>query len=189
MAKDPQFRAAMREWLSGHPEYKNIREAASGIGIPFETLRKYFSGRRPSDKNLRILTEATNVTVDREPRPPKSEKSRAGGQTRAARILDELQYDLARCIASIPAVQETLNDGLPKGRISARRKGQQIQALMDALQKHLAAVLRDPEALALVRSTVSGSDAGYLSGLLAALFDDRRLRTWVQMTTYQYGSK
>jgi hypothetical protein len=57
------------------------------------------------------------------------------------------------------------------------------------LERSLDAAVDDPQALELIRKTISGSDAGYLSGLLGSLFDDRRLQTWRQMTTYKYGSK
>ena len=199
MAKDLQFQAALREWLGGQPKYKNIREAASGIGIPFNTLRGYFSGKRPKGKNLQALINATGIEPTPASRLAKSESTNSAevkskGSNRrntkyVTRLLDELQYDLARALASIPIVQSTLNDGLSKGKSLAPRRAQNIQSLMDALQRNLDAIVSDPEALQVIRRTVSGSDAGYLSGLLGALFDDRRLQTWRQMTTYKYGSK
>lgn len=189
MPKDLQFKAVLTEWLASQSKYKNLREAASGIGVPFNTLRGYFSGKRPSGKNLKLLIDATGVELNLTYQPAKSGMPNPKSRIYATRLLDELQYDLARCLASIPAVQTTLNDGVPKGKLSAPRKGQQIQSLMDALQRNLDAIVNDPEVLQLVRKTVSGSDAGYLSGLLGALFDDRRLQTWRQMTTYKYGSK
>jgi hypothetical protein len=64
-----------------------------------------------------------------------------------------------------------------------------VRMLMDALERNLSPLVSDPEALQIARETLSGSDAGYLSGLLGSIFDDRRLRTWQEMTTYKYGSK
>jgi hypothetical protein len=187
--RDLQLRATLREWFAGQPKYKNLREAASSVGIPFDTLRGYFSGKRPTGKNLRLLIELTGLPLDPVPRaagPQPNIKSRLY----ASRLLDELQYDLARCIASIPAVQTSLNDGVPTGKLrTSPRAGRQIQSLMDALQRSLEAAVNDPATLERVREAVSGSDAGYLSGLLGSLFDDRRLQTWRQMTTYRYGSK
>lgn len=188
MPRDLRFKAALREWFAGQSRYKTLREAASGIGVPFNSLRKYFAGRRPKDKNLRLLVEATGVTPDAVRQPIKSQKPNLKRRAYASRLLDELQYDLARCIASIPVVQTTLNDGAPRKKVSPVA-ARQIQSLMDALQLSLDAIVDNPEALDLIRTNVSGSDAGYLSGLLGSLFDDRRLQTWRQMTTYKYGSK
>jgi len=187
--KDLQFKTALIRWLASQSKYKNLREAADGIGIPFNTLRGYFSGKRPSQANLKLLIDATGVQLSLTHQPPKSERTNLKNRIYATRLLDEVQYDLARCLASIPAVQTSLNDGVTGVRLSGSRKGQHIQSLMDALQRNLDAIVSDPDALHLVRKTVSGSDAGYLSGLLGALFDDRRLQTWLQMTTYKYGSK
>ena len=158
------------------------------MGIPFNTLRGYFSGKRPSDKNLSLLAEATGLTLHPRQHASRHQKPVIKSRVYASRLLEELQYDLARCIASIPAVQASLNEGRP-GRKLSPRSGRQIQSLMDALKRSLDAIVSDPEALEVLRNTVSGSDAGYLSGLLGSLFDDRRLQTWREMTTYEYGSK
>lgn len=200
MPKDLQFRAALREWFGRQSNYKNLREAAVGIGVPFNTLRGYFSGKQPKEKNLLLLAKATGLELhashksEKQKRPSlkkaNPEKPNLKKQIYASRVLDDLQDDLARCIAAIPAVQATLTEDVPKAKLSApARSGRRIQSLMDALERSLAQVLNDPKALDMVRKTISGSDAGYLSGLLAALFDDRRLQTWQQMTTYKYGSK
>lgn len=200
MAKDLQFRAALREWFGRQSRYKNLREAAAGIGMPFNTLRGYFSGKQPNERNRLLLVEATGLELDisqksekwKKPsiEKPNLEKLNLKKLIYASRLLDDLQDDLARCIASVPAVQATLTEDVPKKRLSAStRSGLRIQRLMDALQRNLDHALSDPRALEMVRKTISGSDAGYLSGLLAALFDDRRLQTWQQMTTYKYGSK
>jgi molecular chaperone GrpE (heat shock protein) len=160
----------------------------------------YFSGKQPKEKNLLLLAKATGLELhashksEKQKRPSlkkaNPEKPNLKKQIYASRVLDDLQDDLARCIAAIPAVQATLTEDVPKAKLSApARSGRRIQSLMDALERSLAQVLNDPKALDMVRKTISGSDAGYLSGLLAALFDDRRLQTWQQMTTYKYGSK
>jgi len=187
--KDLQFKAALKMWFANQSEYKNLHEAAAGIGISFNTLRGYFSGKRPNDKNLKLLIDATGVELNLAHQAAKSSRPNLKTKIYATRLLDELQSDLARCLASFPAIQTTLSEGVPREKLSTPRKGQQIQNLMDALQKNLDAIINDPETLQLVRKTVSGSDAGYLSGLLGAIFDDRRLQTWRQMTTYKYGSK
>jgi hypothetical protein len=189
VSRDPQFRAALREWFVGQSKYKNLREAASGIGIPFDTLRGYFSGKRPGGKNLQALVELTGIALEL---PHESAKPQPNLKDRiyASRLLDEVQYDLARCIASIPTVQASLRDGASTRKVrTSPRAGRQVQSLMDALQRSLEVIIDDPEALEQLRKAVSGSDAGYLSGLLGSLFDDRRLQTWRQMTTYKYGSR
>lgn len=163
MPRDLQFRATLREWFAGQTKYKSLREAANGIGMPFDTLRGYFSGKRPSDKNLKVLIGATGLELHPAKQSAKSQKVNLKSKIYASQLLDELQYDLARCIASIPAVQTTLHDGVPREKLPAsRRKGRQIQSLMDALQRSLEAIVNHPDALELVRKTVSGSDAGYL---------------------------
>ena len=194
LLRDPELKAALTEWFAGQSKFKNLREAAAGIGLPFNTLRGYFSGKHPSDKNLKLLTECTGVSLDPKRRPTKPQKPKPEQNlkniTYASRLLSEIQYDLARCIAGVPIVQEALNDGLPFAKsVRSARTGRQIQLLMDALKRNLDLIINDPVALELVRKTVSGSDAGYLSGLLGSLFDDRRLQIWREMTTYKYGTK
>ena len=61
------------------------------------------------------------------------------------------------------------------------------QGLLDVLERVLRPFLESPQGIETLRSELSGPDAGYLSGLLAALFDDRRLSNWKAMTTYKYG--
>jgi hypothetical protein len=202
LLRDPELKAALTHWFAGQSKYKNLREAAVGIGVPFNTLRGYFSGKHPSDKNLSLLVESTGVILHPEHRPAKLGKEKQKEKEKekqkpnlnnikyASRLLEEIQYDLARCIASVPTVQATLNDNVPVVKsMRSARTGRQIQSLMDALQRTLEPIINDPRALELVRRTVSGSDAGYLSGLLGSLFDDRRLQTWREMTTYKYGTK
>ena len=190
MPQDLQLKAALAAWFAGQSKYKNLRDASAGLGIPFNTLRGYFSGKRPSAKNLKILLDATGLALYPTRETEHSKRPDLKGRRYASRLLEELQYDLARCIASIPAVQTTLNEGAPRNKSSTSpRAGRLIQSLMDALERSLDAAVDDPQALELIRRTISGSDAGYLSGLLGSLFDDRRLQTWRQMTTYKYGSK
>ena len=61
------------------------------------------------------------------------------------------------------------------------------QYLLDAFERILRPFLESPQGIQILRSQLSGPDAGYLSGLLAALFDDARLFNWKSMTTYTYG--
>jgi hypothetical protein len=167
---------------------------ASGSGIPFNTLRGYFSGKRPGGENAKKLADATglDLKLDSEPmsavkdgRPTDNTKKRAY----AARLLEDLQYDLSKCLESIVPAREALLDGICEPGGSIRRKAQLVQALLDALQRNLEVFIGNQDALRQLRQIVSGSDAGYLSGLLVAIFDDRRLQTWKEMTTYKYGSR
>jgi hypothetical protein len=184
------IKAALAEWLAGQSQYKNIREAADGIGMPFNTLRGYFYGKHPSDKNLELLVKVIGLDLRIPPKRAKPSGRDSKRKAFANQTLSEMQYDLARCIVNIPAIQATLSDGMPEVKqLTLSRVGRNVQTLMDALERCLDPILNEPEALVLLRKTVSGSDAGYLSGLLGALFDDRRLSTWREMTTYKYGSR
>jgi hypothetical protein len=105
------------------------------------------------------------------------------------RMIDELQIDLARCQSGLLPVRNILAGQGKFGKNQAAIQARVVQEIMDSLECVLRQFLNSPGAIAVLRQYVSGSDAGYLSGLLGAMFDDRRLDTWLQMTTYKYGSK
>jgi len=193
--KDPHFKDAFRSWFEAQSEFKNLRQVASGIGIPFNTVRGYWSGKSPSGKNLALVTAATGLTLKTSDRPIKSFKHVAPRDidspelTYAISLLDELAVNLVKAVASIPPAQSAMKEKLPRYKRNLKVKATQVQSLLDALQRVLEPLLDDPKSLQVLRETVSGSDAGYLSGLLGALFDDRRLESWRELTTYRYGSK
>jgi hypothetical protein len=167
---------------------------AKTVPIPFNTLRGYFSGKRPTEKNLKLLEHATglNLSLGGERPRPESLTDKEPGDTRtayAAQLLSDLQYDLTRCLASLLPAQTALSRRKSETRSSLRRKAHTVRVIMDALERNLQPFTEDPERLPILRETISGSDAGYLAGLLGSLFDDRRFRTWKEMTTYTYGSR
>ena len=63
MPKDPQLRITLRHWFSAQSKYKSLREMATASAIPFNTLRGYFSGKRPTKKNLQRLAESTGLDL------------------------------------------------------------------------------------------------------------------------------
>jgi hypothetical protein len=170
---------------------------ASALAIPFNTLRGYFSGKKPSNRNLKLLKEVTGLelSLDRLSKeetaiaPPSSQADAKNKRLFAVKVLEDLHCDLARCLTSIPPAQNALSIGVLPNKSSLRRRAQLVGLLMDAIQRNLSSFLEDQRALQILRETISGSDAGYLSGLLGSVFDDRRLRSWQQLTTYRYGSK
>ena len=194
MPKDLQFKATLTRWFSGQSKFPSLRHMATELGIPFNTLRGYFSGKCPRGGNLKRLAEATGLNLMPSTKLPPTIKSDISPGDRkqkiyAARVLEDLQFDLSRCLSSLSPAHELLVGGAGQPRGSIRRRAQSVQALMDALQRNIEDLMREPDALRQLRQTISGSDAGYLSGLLGAIFDDRRLQTWKEMTTYKYGSK
>ncbi len=194
MPKDPELRITLRRWFSNQSKYPNLREMANASAIPFNTLRGYFSGKRPKDKNLRRLAEATglDLSLSADLFQPTTNIANPYDERKklyAAQLLGELHYDLSRCLSSLLPAQKVLSEGKRDTTASLRKKAQSVQAIMDALERSLAPFIENPDSLRLLRQTISGSDAAYLSALLVAMFDDRRLQTWKEMTTYKYGSK
>ena len=194
MPKDPQLRITLRRWFSTQSKYKNLREMAEAAAIPFNTLRGYFSGKRPTQKNLQRLAESTGIDFsldapsiqpDQNIANPHDEKKRIY----AEQLLGDLQHDIAKCLSGIVPAQKVLAAGRRDTAASLRKRAQSVQIIMDALERNLEPFLEEPEALRVLRQTISGSDAAYISGILGAMFDDRRLQTWKEMTTYKYGSK
>lgn len=195
--KDVQLKAPLARWFSSQNKFSSIREMSSSLSIPFNTLRGYFSGKRPSARNLRILKDVTGLDLDFS-KPVKvqtniplfnSSSEDKSKKLYAVKLLQDLHYDLARCLTSIPPAQAALSVGLQPNKPTLKRRAQMVGLLMDAIERNLTPFLDDQKALQILRQTISGSDAGYLSGLLGSIFDERRLRTWQQLTTYEYGSK
>jgi len=194
MPKDLELKITLKRWFSTQSKYQNLREMANASAIPFNTLRGYFSGKRPTGKNLVRLAEATGLDL---PPPPKPQQPTTDGihlydekkKFYAAQLLGDLHYDLTRCLPSLLPAEEVLVEGRRDTVRALRKKAQSVQLLMDALERSLESFIANPKTLPLLRRTISGSDTGFLSGLLGAVFDDRRLQTWKEMTTYKYGSK
>jgi transcriptional regulator with XRE-family HTH domain len=194
MPKDSQLRITLRRWFSTQSKYKSLREMATASAIPFNTLRGYFSGKRPTEKNLQRLAESTGLELSFsapsiQPITDIAEPHDEKKKIYAAQLLGDLHYDLSRCLSSLLPAQKVLAAGKRETATSLRKKAQSVQIIMDALERNLESFLDEPEALRILRQTVSGSDAAYISGILGAMFDDRRLQTWKELTTYKYGSK
>lgn len=200
MVRNPLLRSELSHWFAGQNRFLNQKDMALAVGIPYETLRCYFKGKNwPGPKNLRRLSEITGLDLHalqndrlskaKIPSKPAVSKVDVKRLAYANRLVEDLHFELARCVAALVPAKLVLARDLRDGKVSQARSAQAVQALMDALQRSIQPFLNDPEALEVLRKNISGSDAGYLSGLLGAIFDNRRLQSWRDMTTYEYGSK
>src|SRR6267378_751985 len=72
MPKDPQLRIVLRGWFSNQSKYSSLRDMSNASAIPFNTLRGYFSGKRPTEKNLKKLAEATGLELSLSPKSSQS---------------------------------------------------------------------------------------------------------------------
>ncbi len=116
MPKDPQLRITLRRWFSAQSKYKRLRGMASASTFPFNTLRRYFSGKRPPKKNLQLLAEFTGIDFSLDApsiRPieiiakPHDEKKKLY----AAQLLGDLKNDIARCLSSSLPARKVLAAG------------------------------------------------------------------------------
>lgn len=195
MAKNLVLRTELSRWFGGQKRFKSQREVAAAVGIPYETLSKYFKGAySPGPDNMRRLSEVTGLDLSstQETEGPSSPTESRDNLKRVfygIRVLEDLECELARSLAALAPAKKILFQGQDGGKGTFTKRAHAIQSLMDALQRSIEQFLDDSDALAVLRQTVSGSDAGYLSGLLGALFDDQRLERWREMTTYRYGSR
>jgi len=57
-----EIKNALAEWFANQKQWTTRKQFANSIGIPYSTLKKYFSGVHfPSGKNLQKLYNATNL--------------------------------------------------------------------------------------------------------------------------------
>ena len=194
MAKNVFLKSELSRWFASQSRFRNKREMATAIDIPYETLRGYFKGTSPCPENIPRLSHFTglNAAVFEKPTAAK-EKSKGRTEvsqiTYASRIIDNLQSDLARCLRALVPARKVLLQQIENSETKQTCSAQSVQLLMDALQRSLEPFVEDSKALFVLRKEISGSDTAYLSGLLGAIFDDKRLQRWRDMTTYKYGSK
>jgi transcriptional regulator with XRE-family HTH domain len=195
MPKNLALKAELSRWFSTQKRFKTQKEMATALGMPYETLRKYFNGSHsPGPQNLRRLSELAGLdlssiqAVERGAKPTES-RQHLRQLVYGSRVLDDLEHELARSLAALPPARAVLSQDQDNTRAGRTRRAHIVRSLMDALQRTVTQFLDNPDALVILRQTISGSDAGYLSGLLGALFDDQRLQRWREMTTYHYGSK
>ena len=79
MAKNPILKSELSHWLVNQKRFASLREMSSAVGIPYNTLRGYFSGKSPSSENARRLSECTGLSLSaatRAIRPRRSPESR-----------------------------------------------------------------------------------------------------------------
>ena len=199
VAKYQQLSDALKRWWKEQTKWKNYKRLSKDCGIPVDRFKKYLYGfSQPGEKyreklysitNLDILrTPSAKVALSRVSKPhrPTPDKKRV---TYALRTLELLNQEIARVLGSLPPAMEGLieiSDGVSQNwTISAKT----VQLVMDALERSLRPFLKSDEGLQILRKQLSGGDAGYLSGLLSSIFDDKRLSNWKEMTTYRYGGK
>ena len=194
MVKNPLLKSELSRWFANQKRFKTKKELAAAVGIPFETLRGYFKGKSPRPENIFRLSHLTGLDASVfgnsiTPKGKGKTEAEVKQLTYASRIIDNLQSDLARCLTALVPAKKILLKQIGNSKTGQAYSAQSVQLLMDAIQRSLEPFIEDADALLILRREISGSDVGYLSGLLGAIFDDRRLQRWREMTTYKYGSK
>jgi hypothetical protein len=199
VTKYQQLSDALKRWWKQQTKWKNYKSLSRDCGIPVGTFKKYLYGiKQPGQKYREKLYSITNLEILRPPSaevalPRVSKPYRPTlGKKRfiyALRTLERLNQEIARVLGSLPPAMEGLmemSEGVSRDWIIS---AQTVQLVMDAMERSLRPFLKSDEGLQILRKQLSGGDAGYLSGLLSSIFDDKRLSNWKDMTTYRYGSK
>ncbi len=203
MAQPSELSRDLRRWWDQQSTFSTIKQFAERAGIPYSSLKKYFSGQKqPGIKNRQLLFNVTQLDILRPEKTPVvaakfpltrpiSKKVAEGLNRRfryASSTLAKLSESLTKSLMAISSLAGFLQTMQGSGDTQFwLEEARATQYILDALEKILRPFLESPEGLQILRSQVSGPDAGYISGLLAALFDDTRLSNWKAMTTYTYG--
>jgi hypothetical protein len=200
VARHQQLSNALKRWWKQQTKWKDYKSFSKECKIPVDSLKKYFYGAKwPRTENLEKLYSITGLDIlkiaapertlpTKKPRTYEPSLNKKKLQY-AFRTLERLNQEVARVLGSLPPAIEALteiNGGIKQNWVISTIT---IQLIMDALERSLRAFLKSNEGLQILRKQLRGADAGYLSGLLSSIFDDQRLSTWKQMTTYKYGSK
>lgn len=199
MAKHQQLSDALKKWWKQQKKWKHYKDLSKDNNIPVNTLKKYFYGTKwPRTGNLEKLYSITGLDILKPLTPEKvaptkkSQKYKPSLNTRklqyALKTLERLNQEIARVLGSLPPATEALiemSDGIKQNWVISTNT---TQLIMDALERSLRPFLKSDQGLKILREQLCGADAGYLSGLLSSIFDDQRLSTWKEMTTYKYGS-
>jgi len=199
VAKHQQLSDALNTWWKQQKKWKHYKDLSRDCDIPVSTLKKYFYGTKwPRAGNLEKLYSITGldklkpVTLEKVVPTKKPQKHKPSLNTRklryALKTLERLNQEIARVLGSLPPATEALiemSDGIKQNWVISTNT---TQLIMDALERSLRPFLKSDQGLKILREQLCGADAGYLSGLLSSIFDDQRLSTWKEMTTYKYGS-
>ncbi len=215
VAKHQQLSDALKKWWKQQKKWKHYKDLSKECKIPVRTLEKYFQGTKwPRKGNSEKLYSITGLDVLKPVTPerivpsidilkpltperiiptkkPKTHKPTLNSRKLqyALKTLERLNQEVARVLGSLPPATEALiemSDGIKQNWVISTNT---TKLIMDALERSLRPFLESDEGLRILRKQLCGADAGYLSGLLSSLFDDQRLSTWKEMTTYKYGSK
>jgi hypothetical protein len=199
VAKYQQSSDALKKWWKQQKKWKNYKGLSRDCGMPVQTFKKYLYGlKQPGSKYKQKLYSVTNLEILR-PGPAKIALPKVSKRYRipltkkrvtyAIRTLERLNHEIARVLGSLPPAMGELIKMSDEVRQNWVISARTVQLEMDALERSLRPFLKSDEGLRILRNQLSGGDAGYLSGLLSSIFDDQRLSTWKEMTTYKYGSK
>lgn len=200
MAKYQQLSDGLKRWWKQQTKWKDYKSLSKECKIPVDSLKKYFYGMKwPRTGNLEKLYSITGLDILKPVTPERiipTKKSKSRKPTLnerklqyAFKTLERLNQEIARVLGSLPPATEALiemSDGIKQNWVISTNT---TQLIMDALERSLRPFLKSDEGLRILREQLCGADAGYLSGLLSSIFDDQRLSTWKEMTTYKYGSK
>jgi transcriptional regulator with XRE-family HTH domain len=187
-------------------------QLADRLGIPFETFSRWFqkaSKRLPSAAHLRRLDAYLSHTQTEQTEWNSAwEAIRAWWQTQhryssVSVLANEIGWDpgqLGYCLKGgavpprlvVERLAEILRIPMPKTLPElgeAKRRSQRLKTLLILLHEELAWFRDGPEAVRTVlRTELDPFDVGYLSSLLAMLFDEAKFRRWLVATTNRFAS-
>lgn len=213
MVRYPELASALKGWWQQQDRFKNLRELALACGMSHNSLKHYFYGAMwPNTDSLQRLLMVIPSSAFPERGALSSQATQGRNQARtpsihvspprllSKRFKRHLEFALHTSVkgsryasASMGTVfllaEELCRQGVPIDDRFSLHLADAVQQSMDTLERALRPFVETPGALKVLRGRLRGPDAGYLSGLLSALMDDRRIANWRAMTTYKYGGR
>lgn len=151
----------LKKWLHSQTKYRTLHDVAKATGIPYNTLKKYFGGKRfPSGRRLDSLTQITGI--------PALDALRQ--QEREAR-----------------ALPRQASPSMPKSPEEAARE---LMITLHRLMNDLNYFKRGSDVdRVLLRKIVPARDVGYVTSLLKAMYDEDQFQAWVYFADYNPESR
>lgn len=203
----------LRQWLKEQSPPKTIRQLSRESEIPYNSLRWITGGgRRPNPKEMQKLYRATGLDyfkltekkippahkpVPREPVKAKKKPFRRLRYQLPPKQLNELKATLeilsdvpeilTEALSNLEDIRNSILASNTRPRYTAvEDRIKNISNLLVLLNQELQFFKRgSPETRAKLRRLLSGSDVGYITALLRALFDEDRFQNWMLMSTYR----
>ena len=177
---------ALNEWFKEQTKWKSRADFAREIEVNESTLGDYFKGRhQPSPENREKLFKATGLECFK---PTEAEEA-----LQVELPIPELEKqgipwsDVGRQLAVIGKEITQLGELLTRSSTSdefahVRAVEDAMYALNDGLEFFKKG---SPHSRKILRRRLRGSDVGYVTTLLKALFDEEKFQNWLAMTTYE----